>query len=252
MTGAARAARPNESGYSKGGTNVEYYPVQEWVSEVNQGMADFVLEAEQTLSQRYGRTIQLVKINVIPGMEEMTLFLRAEDDEALNFTARVTGEQVIRDNYVARLRLRECEQALETELARCGVTALVNAELPGCDTTGLPASMPLSALLEHGDVPGIMVRVALRGPEAHADRAAEVLKAFGLRMGKWTVFSVFVFDEAGFEACREPFSTLPTMTEAILSDLDPVAEFSVSVRDGATRMANVKGNALTGGASNGR
>ena len=30
--------------------------------------------------------------------------------------------------------------ALETELARCGVTALVNAELPGCDTTGLPAS----------------------------------------------------------------------------------------------------------------
>lgn len=230
----------------------ENFPNQDWSAELNQKLNDFKRETEETLGKRYGRAFQVTSMKASPGAEEVLLFIRAEGDEPLMFTARVTGGSTIREDYVARLRMQECEKALEEALTRVGCEALVNATLPGCDSSALPADTSLAELLEREDVYGLLIRIALKAPVENGRGVEEALEAAGLRWGKWTVFSGYVLDEAGFEACREPFATLPEVTEAIVTDLDPVAEFSVSVRDGTCQAADVKGNVLTGGTDDGR
>ena len=231
---------------------MESFPNQNWSAEFSRQLDGFKRETEEKLAQRYGRAFTITNMIGNAGVEEVQLFIRAEGDEPLVFTARVTEGSVVRDDYVARLRLRECERALEAELARAGCEALVSAAMPRCDSTGLPVDTPIAQLLEREEVYGLLARVALKAPVENGSAVEDALKALGLRLGKWTVFSGYALDEAGFEACREPFATLPEVTEAIITDLDPVAEFSVSVRDGECVATDVKGDVLKGGAFNGR
>ena len=231
---------------------MENFPNQNWSAEFSRQLNDFKRETEEKLAQRYGRAFHVTGMMGNAGVEEVLLYVRAEGGEPRMFTVRVAGDSSVRDDYVARLRLRECEKALEAELARAGCEALVSAAMPGCDSTGLPVDTPLEELLGREEVYGLLARVALKAPVENGDAVADALKALGLRLGKWTVFSGYALEEAGFEACREPFATLPEVTEAIITDLDPVAEFSVSVRDGECVAANVKGDVLKGGADDAR
>ena len=208
---------------------------------------------ETELRRRYGREFKVVRRKISSEEALVTLYASPVDDPALMFRVNVTDGPVIRDDYVAFLRLREYAQALTGALAGAGLEAEVEAVIPDLeDTTDQPVSATLPQLLSLEGVDGLLVRVALKGPVEDSAAVVNVLKASGLALGAPVVFMVYLFEGDGFDACRQSMRELPTTSDAIIRSHEPAARFTLAVEDGAARIAEAHGITIEGVENDGR
>ena len=232
---------------------MENYPVEEWSSQIEQKLGAFDAGIETGLRQRYGRAFKVVRRKINPEMGLVTLYASPADDPDLVFRVNVTEGAGAKDDYVAFLRLREYALELTGGLSRAGVEATVEAVIPDIgETTGLPADTALAQLLGREGVDGMLVRVALKGPVEDLSAAVAALKASGLQLGAPVVFTVYVFGEDGYEACRHAMQELPSTSDAVIRSFEPAARFALVTEDGTSRITEAHGIELEGGDGNGR
>lgn len=232
---------------------MERYPVEEWAMQIEGKMNALDARIETELRRRYARDFKVVRRKISSEEALVTLYASPVDDPALMFRVNVTDGPVIRDDYVAFLRLREYTQALTGALNQVGLEAEAEAVIPDLeDTTGQPVTATLPRLLGLEGVDGMLVRVALKGPIEDISPAVNVLKASGLALKAPVVFMVYVFEGDGFDACRQSMLELPSTSDAIIRSHEPAARFTLAVEDGAARIAEAHGITIEGVENDGR
>ena len=204
-------------------------------------------EVVAQLQERYGQAFRITWINIKPWQAGLKIYLTPECGEPMPFTAWMSEEGAVADDYYARLRLREWEKELEGRLAALGCEAVVAAALPCCVTTGVEPSVTLSELLAKDNIVGMLVFVAMRQPVWKLNEIVEVLQEIASGYDKSVVIKCYCYGEDGYSACRKHFLSCPSASEGIMETFCPSASFTMAEQGGVGRIVKHEGIDLQGG-----
>lgn len=199
--------------------------------KIRESIQELIDQVCRQLNERYERQFAVSSVNASAGADSLQLILYQQEEPDVCFTAWTDSSGELRDTYVPNLVLRDLQRAVEAALSG----TIVNAVLPWVEGQETDTGLSLAEYLRKHENHRILVRLLIQKecrPEGNS--LASVLQDASRFFDTDLVVQVYVMEGDGYSRAKQMFTSLPTVSDTLLEQLEPLIHFAFYIKGGVS------------------